>query len=266
MNKIFKLIFVLCCFCGIAQAQPQRPKLVVGIVIDQMRWDYLYRYYARYGEGGFKRMLGEGFSVENCKIPYIPSVTAIGHSSIWTGSVPSIHGIAGNNFVKDGKVVNCTADDTVNPVGSDSKAGKMSPRNLWVTTIGDELRLATNNRSKVIGVALKDRASILPAGHHANGAFWFDDKSGKFITSTFYMDKLPEWVNKFNKQKLPNKYLSKKWETLYPIDSYKESTSDDNNYENGIAEGEKAVLPLDLPTLYKSMVTRFSATLHSAAT
>lgn len=251
MNKIIKLIFVLCCFCGIAQAQPQRPKLVVGIVIDQMRWDYLYRYYARYGEGGFKRMLGEGFSVENCKIPYIPSVTAIGHSSIWTGSVPSIHGIAGNNFVKDGKVVYCTADDTVNPVGSDSKAGKMSPRNLWVTTIGDELRLATNNRSKVIGVALKDRASILPAGHHANGAFWFDDKSGKFITSTFYMDKLPEWVNKFNKQKLPNKYLSKKWKTLYPIDSYKESTSDDNNYENGIAEGEKAVLPLDLPTLYK---------------
>ena len=257
MNKVFSFIALAFLGCGSAAAQQvnasnvERPKLVVGIVVDQMRWDYLYRYYARYGEGGFKRMLGEGFSVENCKIPYIPSVTAIGHSSIWTGSVPSIHGIAGNNFVKDGKVVNCTADDTVNPVGSDSKAGKMSPRNLWVTTIGDELRLATNNRSKVIGVALKDRASILPAGHHANGAFWFDDKSGKFITSTFYMDKLPEWVNKFNKQKLPNKYLSKKWETLYPIDSYKESTSDDNNYENEIVEGEKAVLPLDLPALYK---------------
>ena len=257
MNKVFSFIALAFLGCGSAAAQQvnasnvQRPKLVVGIVVDQMRWDYLYRYYVRYGEGGFKRMLGEGFSVENCKIPYIPSVTAIGHTSIWTGSVPSIHGIAGNNFVKDGKVVYCTADDTVNPVGSDSKAGKMSPRNLWVTTIGDELRLATNNRSKVIGVALKDRASILPAGHHANGTFWFDDKSGKFITSTFYMDKLPEWVNKFNKQKLPNKYLSKKWETLYPIDFYKESTSDDNNYENGIVEGEKAVLPLDLPTLYK---------------
>ena len=255
--KVFSFIVMVLLGCTSVSAQQVssstvlRPKLVVGIVVDQMRWDYLYRYYARYGEGGFKRMLGEGFSVENCKIPYIPSVTAIGHSSIWTGSVPSIHGIAGNNFVKDGKVVYCTADDTVNPVGSDSKAGKMSPRNLWVTTIGDELRLATNNRSKVIGVALKDRASILPAGHHANGAYWFDDKSGKFITSTFYMEKLPEWVNKFNKQKLPNKYLSKKWETLYPIDSYKESTSDDNNYENGIVEGEKAVLPLDLPALYK---------------
>jgi len=257
MNKVFSFIALAFLGCGSAAAQQvnvsnvQRPKLVVGIVVDQMRWDYLYRYQKRYGEGGFKRLLNEGFSCENTRIPYVPSVTAIGHTSIWTGSVPSIHGIAGNNFVKDGKVVYCTADDTVNPVGSDSKAGKMSPRNLWVTTIGDELRLATNNRSKVIGVALKDRASILPAGHHANGAFWFDDKSGKFITSTFYMDKLPEWVNKFNKQKLPNKYLSKKWETLYPIDSYKESTSDDNNYENGIVEGEKAVLPLDLPTLYK---------------
>ena len=251
MNRIYRLIFILCAFCGIAQAQPERPKLVVGIVIDQMRWDYLYRYYARYGEGGFKRMLGEGFSVENCQIPYIPSVTAIGHTSVWTGSVPSIHGIAGNAFVKDGKIVNCVGDNTVKPVGSDGKAGYMSPRNLWVTTIGDELRLATNNRSKVVGVALKDRAAILPAGHHANGAYWFDDKAGRFITSTFYMDKLPEWVNKFNKRKLAEKYLSQKWETLYPIDTYQQSTADANNYENGIVDGEKAQLPLDLAALYK---------------
>ena len=251
MNKIFKLILALCAFCGMAQAQPERPKLVVGIVIDQMRWDYLYRYQARYGEGGFKRLLGEGFSCENTRIPYIPSVTAIGHTSIYTGSVPSIHGIAGNNFVKDGKVVYCTDDNTVKPVGSDSKAGLMSPRNMWTTTIGDELRLATNNRSKVIGVALKDRASILPAGHHANGAFWFDDKSGNFITSSFYMDKLPAWVNNFNKQKLAAKYLSEKWNTLYPKDTYKESTADETEYEAGIQDGEKAILPLDLPTLYK---------------
>lgn len=251
MKRIFRLILVLCAFCGVAQAQPERPKLVVGIVIDQMRWDYLYRYYARYGEGGFKRLLGEGFSCENTRIPYIPAVTAIGHTTIYTGSVPSIHGIAGNTFVKNGPKVYCTDDNTVKPIGSDSKAGLMSPRNMWVTTIGDELRLATNNRSKVVGVALKDRASILPAGHHANGAYWFDDKSGKFITSSFYTDKLPDWVNKFNKQKLPEKYLAKKWETLYPINSYKESTADDNNYENGIENGEKAVLPLDLPALYK---------------
>ena len=251
MKKILTIVMALCAFCTMAQAQPERPKLVVGVVVDQMRWDYLYRYYARYGEGGFKRLLGEGFSCENTRIPYIPSVTAIGHSSIYTGSVPSINGIAGNNFMIDGKTVYCTDDKTVKPVGSDSKAGLMSPRNMWTTTIGDELRLATNNRSKVIGVALKDRASILPAGHHANGAFWFDDKTGHFITSSFYMDQLPDWVKRFNDQKLASKYLSAKWETLYPKDTYKESTADETEYEDGIVKGEKAVLPLDLPALYK---------------
>lgn len=125
MNKFFKLIFVLCAICGFtqAQAQPARPKLVVGLVVDQMRWDYLYRYQDRYCEGGFKRLLNEGFSYENCRIPYIPSVTAIGHTSIYTGSVPSIHGIAGNNFMKDGKKTYCTEDNTVKPVGSNGKAG-----------------------------------------------------------------------------------------------------------------------------------------------
>lgn len=250
MNKIFKLIFALCAFCCIAQAQPQRPKLVVGMVVDQMRWDYLYRYYARYGDGGFKRLLSEGFSCENCRIPYIPSVTAIGHTSIYTGSVPSIHGIAGNNFMKDGKVVYCTEDNTVKPVGSNGKAGLESPRNMWCTTIGDELRIATNDRSKVIGIALKDRAAILPAGHHANGAFWYDPEAGAFITSSFYMEQLPTWVKAFNKRNLPKKYLSEKWNTLYPIDTYKESTADENEYEDGVKPGVKATLPLDLPTLY----------------
>ncbi len=239
-------------FCGcIATAQPPRPKLVVGIVIDQMRWDYLYRYQARYCDGGFKRLLSEGYSCENTRIPYIPSVTAIGHTSIYTGSVPSIHGIAGNNFVKDGKVVYCTDDENVKPVGSDGKAGYMSPVNLWTTTIGDELRIATNNRSKVVGVALKDRASILPAGHNPTGAFWFDDESGKFITSTYYMDRLPRWVDDFNKKNLASDYLSDEWSTLFPEETYIESTDDASAYEDGIRKGVKAELPLDLPTLFK---------------
>lgn len=138
----------------------ERPKLVVGIVVDQMRWDYLYRYQKRYVEGGFRRLLKEGFSCENTRIPYVPSVTAIGHTCIYTGSVPSIHGIAGNNFVKNGKKVYCTDDATVKPVGTTSDAGLMSPRNMWVTTIGDEMKIASNGRAKVVGVALKDRASI----------------------------------------------------------------------------------------------------------
>lgn len=228
-----------------------RPKLVVGIVIDQMRWDYLYRYQNRYGEGGFKRLLTEGYSCENTRIPYVPSVTAIGHASIYTGSVPSIHGIAGNNFVINGKNVYCTTDTTVQAIGTTSKAGLMSPRNLLTTTIGDELKIATNGRAKVIGVALKDRAAILPAGHSANGAYWFDDKTGHFVTSSYYTNKLPQWVEAFNNNQQVDKYLSTSWQTLYPLATYTESTADDNDYENGIRKGEKATLPLNLPKLYK---------------
>lgn len=229
----------------------QRPKLVVGIVVDQMRWDYLYRYQKRYTEGGFSRMLREGYTCENTALPYVPSVTAIGHTCIYTGSVPSIHGIAGNNFVKDGQKVYCTDDKTVKPVGSTSDAGLMSPRNLWTTTIGDEMRIASNGRAKVVGVSLKDRASILPAGHNPNGAYWFDDVTGRFITSTYYMDKLPQWVRAFNDRHLPEQYLSADWNTLYPKATYAESTADDTPYENGIREGVNPTLPLPLPALYR---------------
>jgi len=247
MKKIFLLVMSF--VATIATAQVERPKLVVGIVVDQMRWDYLYRYQARYCDGGFKRLLNEGFSCENTLIPYIPSVTAIGHTSIYTGSVPSIHGIAGNYFFIDGKEVYCTDDSSVESVGSNGKAGKMSPVNLWSTTIGDELRAATNNRSKVIGVSIKDRASILPAGRNADAAYWFDSENGCFVTSTYYMDKLPKWAEKFNKLGKVDEYLSKKWETLYPMDTYKESTVDETVYEDDLRPGVKATLPLDLKTL-----------------
>lgn len=255
--KVISFLSMALLGCGTASAQQsntvaiEHPKLVVGIVVDQMRWDYLYRYQKRYTDGGFKRLLGEGFSCENTMIPYVPSVTAIGHTCIYTGSVPSIHGIAGNNFVKDGKKVYCTDDDSVKPVGTTSVAALMSPRNLWVSTIGDEMKIASNGRAKVVGVALKDRASILPAGHNPNGVFWFDDQTGCFITSSYYMDRLPKWVEAFNDKRLPEQYLSQKWNTLYPKNTYTESTTDENEYENGIREGIKATLPLNLPELYK---------------
>ncbi len=252
MKRLRTLAIIGCTMMFInTNAEITHPKLVVGIVIDQMRWDYLYRYEKHYGEGGFKRLLNEGFSCENTQLPYVPSVTAIGHTCIYTGSVPSIHGIAGNNFIKNGEKTYCTDDDSVSPVGTKSNAGMMSPRNLWVTTIGDEMKIATNGKSKVVGVALKDRASILPAGNNPDGAFWFDDETGNFITSTYYMNKLPKWVDDFNKKKLPSKYLSKKWEALYPKDTYEESTADDVSFEKGIKKGIKATLPLDLPNLYK---------------
>lgn len=231
----------------------QRPKLVVGIVVDQMRWDYLYRYYDRYGDGGFKRMLNEGFSANNTNIDYVPTVTAIGHSTVYTGSVPSIHGIAGNNFIiqATGEGMYCTEDNTVQTVGSISDAGEMSPRNLLASTITDELKLATNFRSKVIGVAIKDRGSILPAGHTADAAYWFDGTTGNFITSTYYMKELPAWVSDFNDQGWVEKLMNEGWETLYPIDTYIQSSADDNSYEGAFKGMDKPTLPVNTAELYE---------------
>ena len=199
MKKNILILLLLACSL-IGHAQVNRPKLVVGIVVDQMRWDYLYYYNKEFVEGGFKRLLAEGYSCENTMIPYIPTVTAIGHSSIYTGSIPALTGILGNSFFINGKNTYCCGDDNVQSVGSSSKEGKMSPRNLLASTIGDELKLATDFKSKVIGVALKDRAAILPAGHSADAAYWWDTSAGHFVTSTYYMDKLPSWAVEFNKK------------------------------------------------------------------
>jgi len=212
----------------------QRPKLVIGIVVDQMRWDYLYRYYDRYQEdGGFKQLLNNGFSCENNMIPYLPTVTACGHTSIYTGSVPAINGITGNEWwdYSLSQMVYCTGDSAMKTVGSTSDAGKMSPHNLEVTTIGDEIHLSNNFRSKVIGIALKDRAAILPAGHSANGAYWYDEKTGDWITSSYYMPDLPKWVKELNAKKLVDKYYAQEWNTLYPLETYVQSTPDAEPYE-----------------------------------
>ena len=201
MKRLSILIAVLAVALGaIAQSHIERPKLVVGIVVDQMRWDYLYYYYEDYGPDGIKRLLSEGYSCENNMINYVPTVTAIGHSSIYTGSVPYFTGIAGNSFMIDGKSVSSCEDESVYGVGTDSKAGQRSPRNLKATTIGDELKQALDFQCKVYGVAIKDRAAILPAGHSADAAFWWDSEVGHFVTSSYYMDRLPQWVERFNRK------------------------------------------------------------------
>lgn len=255
LKKLFLVVLVSGLFAGHVRAQEsvERPKLVVGLMVDQMRWDYLYRFYERYGEGGFKRLLKEGFSCENTYIPYVPTYTAIGHSTVYTGSVPAIHGIAGNDFIiqQTGQRMYCTQDDAVSGVGTDKDGGKQSPRNLLTSTITDQLKLATNFRSKVIGVAIKDRGGILPAGHFADAAYWFEGESGDWVSSTFYMQELPEWVKRFNTQKLAEKYLQQDWNTLYPIETYVQSIEDDNRYE-ATYRGEKApVFPKKLAALIK---------------
>ncbi|MET0637646.1 MAG: alkaline phosphatase PafA [Chitinophagaceae bacterium] len=241
---VFVLLFCFSLPLVMMAQKNDRPKLVVGIVVDQMRWDYLYRYAERYGKDGFNRMLKQGYSCENAFIPYLPTYTAPGHSSVYTGSIPAITGIVGNNWYRRDlkRSWYCTEDSTVATVGSSSAAGRMSPKNMWTNTITDELRLATNFESKTIGIALKDRGAILPAGHSANAAYWFDNSTGGWISSTYYMKELPEWVRKLNEKKLPDQYLSANWNTLYPIGTYKQSTGDEKLFESSIG-GEDNSFP-----------------------
>lgn len=258
----FRLLFfisILSAFSLLAQKKEEqsrvpRPKLIVGIVVDQMRWDYLYRFYDRYQENGFKRLLHDGFSCENTYIDYLPTVTAIGHSTIYTGSVPAIHGITGNDFriFSSGEKIYCTGDNSVKTVGSTSNAGQMSPRNLLVSTIADELKLATNFRSKVIGISLKDRGSILPVGHTGDAAYWFDDRTGNWITSTYYMKELPAWVRKINESGHVEKYLRKDWNTLYPIDTYLQSFPDNNPYESLFKGTTIPTFPVMTSSMFKN--------------
>ena len=254
MYRKLSISMLFLCFCTLLSAQVERPKLVVGLMVDQMRWDYLYRFADRYGNDGFKRLLRDGFSCENAMINYVPTFTAIGHSSVYTGSVPSIHGIAGNDWIEQqtGTSMYCTQEDAVEGVGTAEKEGKQSPRNLLASTVTDQLKLATNFHSKVIGIAIKDRGGILPAGHFADAAYWFEAKSGDWISSTYYMEKLPQWVNGFNKQKLADKYLKQDWNTLYPIDTYKTNSIDDDNvYEGKWAGEETAAFPRKTSLLMK---------------
>ena len=228
-----------------------RPKLVLGIVVDQMRYDFLYRYWSKYSEGGFKRMLREGFSFENCNYSYYPTYTGPGHASIYTGTTPAMHGIVGNNWYEkaSNKKMYCTQDDSVTSIGGSEKEGKMSPKNMQTYSVGDQIRLATNFRGKSFGVSIKDRGSILPAGHGADAAFWFDSESGNFISSTWYKKlngELPKWLKAFNEKKEAEKYKSSVWNTLLPIEEYTESTADLADYEAGIIQNQNPVFPYDL--------------------
>jgi predicted AlkP superfamily pyrophosphatase or phosphodiesterase len=259
MNKILLagLVLVLSLTATQAQNNPQdqgknKPKLVVGIVVDQMRQEYFYKYEDRYAEGGLKRLMYEGFMMKNGHYNYIPTYTGPGHASVYTGATPATHGIIGNDwYVRQlNGTIYCAGDSTVTAVGGSAGSGKISPRNMLTTTITDELRFASNKRSKVVGIAIKDRGAALPAGHLGD-AYWFDGSSGEFMTSTYYTEELPQWVKDFNNRTLPKKYLSQTWETLFPIETYRQSISDDNPFEGPFKGRETPTFPYDLPALMK---------------
>ena len=216
-----------------------KPKLVVGIVVDQMRYDYITRFYNHYGEGGFKRMITEGFNCKNNHFNYAPTSTGPGHTSVHTGTTPATHGVIGNNWYdkENDETVYCAGDASYASVGTKSDAGQMSPHRMSVTTVSDELRLHTQMRGKTIAIAIKDRGAVLPGGHTANAAYWFHGADeGKWISSTYYMDKLPTWVSDFNSSGAVQSY-KRAWTTLKDISTYTESGADNNTYE-GLFNGE----------------------------
>jgi len=259
MNKYIFLLLTILFFIPVKSQtdidknkQIDRPKLVIGIVVDQMRYDYLYRFYNKYGDGGFKRLMNEGYNCENTHFNYVPTYTAVGHASIYTGTTPSMHGIIGNDWYDKvlKKSIYCVDDNRFETVGA-KKAGKKSPYRLQATTVTDQLKMIVKDKGKVIGISLKDRAAILPSGHNADAAYWFrGKKEAKFITSSFYMNKLPKWVKNFNNSNTAKDFL-KKWNTLYDISTYTESIADNNNYERAFKGEKSPVFPHDFPKLMK---------------
>ncbi len=263
MRYFIQIVLLSFCFATVsAQEAPQRsfdpekdlhatPKLVVGVVVDQMRYDYITRFWNHFGDDGFKRLVSEGFNLRNNHFNYIPTYTGPGHASVYTGTSPQTHGIIGNNWYDkfDKEYVYCVEDSTTNPVGTEDEAGKMSPHRLITTTVGDENRLHTQMRGKTIGIALKDRGAVLPAGHTANAAYWFHGQDeGRWITSSFYTKQLPQWVQKFNASGKADSYL-KPWTTLSDINTYIESGTDINNFEGGFKGKADTGFPYDLKSL-----------------
>ncbi|MEO8068803.1 MAG: alkaline phosphatase family protein [Flavobacteriales bacterium] len=230
------------------------PKLVVGIVVDQMRTDYIYRYWDNFGEGGFKRLVGEGTFLRDAHYNYMPTITGPGHASIYTGTTPSNHGIVSNDrYDRDTRsTIYCTMDLAQQAVGTLPENAHRSPVQLLSTTIADELERRTDRRSKTIGVAVKDRSSILPIGRTGDAAYWLYASEGNFITSSWYMKTLPQWVIDFNGKKLAEQYLNRTWSLILPVERYHQALPDDNPYEIPLYRGIRASLPINLDSLRKA--------------
>lgn len=255
MNRLVLPFLLVPALADAQQPTWQRPpKLVVGIVVDQMRVDYLYRYWDNFGENGFKRLVNGGAFLRDAHYNYVPTETGPGHASIYTGTTPSRHGIVANYPYDRAtrKTFYCAEDSTVSGVGTTSAAAKRSPYWLLATTLADELELRTDRRSRTVGVALKDRASIMPVGRMGDAAYWFSAGDGAFVTSTWYMNELPGWAQAFNEKKLPEHYLAQQWDALLPRAMYHTPLPDANPYEIPLKAGIPASLPIDLDSLRKA--------------
>ncbi len=249
-------VFILS-FCFVNTFAQEKPKLVVGVVVDQMRAEYLYRFQDNYSELGFKRLMKYGYNVKNTHYNYVPTGTGPGHASIYSGTTPTNHGIVYNNWYSRalGRAVYCAEDTLVNMVDNSgiqthkNPLGRRSPRNLMVSNIADELKLFSNERSKVIGVSLKDRGAIFPAGHMANAAYWYNPENGNFITSSYYTKVLPDWMVAFNKKHKADSLLNLIWSPLLPFEKYAHSDVDNASFEKVYVGKKTSEFPYNLKAL-----------------
>ena len=229
-----------------AYLPPDKPRLVIGIIVEQLKYDQLERFRDRFGEDGIKRLLNEGTYFKNASFEYMLTQSASGHATISTGTEPSYHGITSDNWFLPLKneLIYCTRDLEVNPVGGSYEAGLNSPVNLQASTFSDELEMATNKNSRVFGVGIKDNSAILSTGHSADGVYWFDNTSGTWMTSTYYLKALPSWIADFNATGYSETYLNGTWDLLKPAKDYADCQPDSNSYEAGFGSGNN--FPYDL--------------------
>jgi hypothetical protein len=236
----------------------KQPKLVVGITIEQMRIEYLDRYWATLPEDGFKRLINHGAVCQNTRIDIHNLKTSTGIATISTGTYPSVHGIVGDQWYKHltSKFIDAVKDNYYITVGSDSKEGNCSANQLKVQTVGDVLKLYTNSKAKVFSVALNANAAVFSAGHSADGAFWFDKTNGKFISSSYYYDKFPMWVQDYNAKAIPDMYLDRQWDLLLPAVSYDKGVEDAYLLEKGFG-GKFNTFPYNLTKLNEKATDKY---------
>ena len=232
-----------------AYIPPDKPRLVIGIVVEQLKYDQLEKYREKLGENGIKKLINEGTYFKNASFEYMLTQSAPGHATISTGTEPSFHGITSDSWYLPlrNELIYCTGDIDVNPVGGSFESGLNSPVNLQASTFSDELEMATNKQSKVFGIGLKDNSAILSTGHSADGVFWFDNSTGTWMTSTYYSIALPGWVMDFNAMNYSETYLNGFWNLYRPAQYYADCLPDSNKFETGF--NSQNYFPYDLKKL-----------------
>jgi predicted AlkP superfamily pyrophosphatase or phosphodiesterase len=248
--KYWSTLFLFSSTLFLSAQKNDSPKLIVGVVVDQMCYEYLYRYQDKFGKDGFNLFMEKGTNVRNTLYNYVPTYTGPGHASIYTGTTPENHGIVGNEWFEreTNKVVNCVDDLRQQTIGSESDYGQRSPKNLKTFTVTDQLKLSYPD-AKVISMSIKDRSAILPGGHLSDGSYWYDFATGNFITSTFFKTELPKWVTTFNQEKQVDNYMQQTWETMYPIQEYTQSGPDNSPYEVVLKGKDTPTFPYDLKSM-----------------